>query len=203
MNPQPKSPADADEAVLGHEFDGIQEYDKRLPNWWLWTLYGAVAFSFFYWFYYHWVGHPESAPERLQRQLAQIAMIAATSGGAQLDDKALWGMSRDTKIVTAGRKTFLTTCASCHGVDLSGGIGAKLNDKDWIHGGKPAEIVDTISKGVLAKGMPTWGPVLGKVRIAEVAAFVLSHHAEGEEIRIVPSTAPTVAPGAAPPAAAP
>lgn len=203
MTPTARRPADSDEPLAGHEFDGIQEYDKRLPNWWLWTLYGAVAFSFFYWFYFHWIGNPESAPERLQRRLAQIALAAATSGGAPLDDAALWKMTRDNAIVTSGRKTFLTQCVSCHGVELKGGIGPNLTDKDWIHGGRPSELINTITTGVLAKGMPAWGPVLGRARIAEVASYIMSHHTEGEEIRIVPSTAPTLAPGAALPAAPP
>jgi len=192
--------ADADAPLKGHSFDGIEEYDKKLPNWWLWTLYGAIAFSFFYWFYFHWVGNPETSVQRLERQLSAIALAAASSGGAELDDTALWKMSRDEKIVSAGRKTFLTTCVSCHGVDLKGGIGVNLTDKDWVHGGKPTEVVRTVTKGVLDKGMPSWGPVLGKMRVAQVTAFVLSHHAEGEEIHMVPS--PTKSAGAAAPAPA-
>lgn len=198
MSRPARESADADAPLKGHSFDGIEEYDKKLPNWWLWTLYGAIAFSFFYWFYFHWVGNPETTAQRLERQLSAIALAAASSGGAELDDAALWKMSRDEKIIAAGRKTFLTQCVSCHGVDLKGGIGVNLTDKDWVHGGKPTEVARTITKGVLDKGMPEWGKVLGKMRVAQVTAFVLSHHAEGEEIRIVPSpTKSTAAPAAA------
>jgi len=201
MNQPARDSADADAPLKGHSFDGIEEYDKKLPNWWLWTLYGAIAFSFFYWFYFHWVGNPETSVQRLERRLSEIALAAASSGGAELDDAALWKMSRDEKIVAGGRKTFLTQCVSCHGADLKGGIGVNLTDQDWVHGGKPSEVVNTVTKGVLDKGMPAWGPILGKMRVAQVAAFVLSHHEEGEPIRIVPSpTKSTTATGTPAPA---
>jgi cytochrome c oxidase cbb3-type subunit 3 len=93
-------------------------------------------------------------------------------------------MSRNPVIVSVGKATFMTTCASCHkesmrGVD-EGGIGPNLIDRTWLHGGQPTSILTTVEKGVLVKGMPSWGPLLGGKKVSEVVAFVLSRHDSGE-----------------------
>ncbi len=188
-----------EEALKPHVYDGIREYDKRLPNWWLWTFYGAMIFSFGYWLHYHRSIPLPSDEERLQSQLNQLAIKAGAEGRAALTDAQLWEMSRDPAIVAAGRETFTTTCVSCHGAKLEGGIGAKLSDTEWVHGGLPTQVAGTVSKGVLAKGMPGWGPVLGARKVGEVVAYVMSHHNEGEPVTLVPSAQP-MPPGAAAPA---
>ncbi len=39
--------------TTGHAWDGdLQEYTNPLPRWWLWSFYGTVVFSIFYWFIY-------------------------------------------------------------------------------------------------------------------------------------------------------
>ncbi len=182
MNPEtsPNAILPGDDPLRHHTYDGIQEFDKRLPNWWLWTLHGAIIFSFIYWFYFHWSGLSETRETRLERKMAQIALAAATSGGKDLDDAQLWAMSRDPVIAGAGKGTFLSTCAACHGPEGYGGIGVNLRDSQWVHGGNPTNILATITKGVLAKGMPAWGPVLGPGRVTEATAFVLSWHTPPE-----------------------
>ena len=48
----------------------------------------------------------------------------------------------------------------CHGAALEGGIGAALNDEEWIHGGDAESVIRVITEGVPDKGMLTWGPIL-------------------------------------------
>jgi cytochrome c oxidase cbb3-type subunit III len=156
-----------------HTYDGIQEYDKRLPNWWLFTLYGAIVFAAAYWAYYHWSAHMTPGYVRVERQIEEMQKNALASGAAPTDIQ-LYKLSTDPAVVASGEKIYVANCVACHGAELQGGIGQNLVDNQWIHGGKPTDIYNTIQKGVLDKGMPVWGPVLGAARIADVAAFVIS-----------------------------
>ncbi len=192
MIPPPNTPPTED-PIRPHTFDGIQEYDKRLPNWWLATLYFAMVFWVGYWFYYHRAHIGLSQTAVVEQQLAAIEAEKLASTPS-IDDASLWKMSRNPVIVEAGRVTFESICASCHNQKLTGGIGPNLVDHLWIHGGHPTEIYHTVTNGVLVKGMPQWGPVLGAKKISEAVAYILSHHQEGEPIekqdKWVPITTP-------------
>ena len=110
---------------------------------------------------------------RVQRQIEDIQKAALATGAAPTDVQ-LWKLSTDPAVVAAGQKIYTANCVACHGETLEGGIGQNLVDGQWIHGGKPTDIYNVIQKGVLEKGMPVWGPVLGPARIADVVAFVIS-----------------------------
>lgn len=195
-DPTPTPPPE--DAVRPHTYDGIQEYDKRLPNWWLYTLYIMIVFWVGYWAYYEWLRVGPSDTQRIHNALAKVEAEKLASN-PKLDDSTLWQMSRTPAFVEAGRATFNSNCVACHLASLRGksenpgAIGPDLTDQVWIHGGLPTQIVYTITNGVQVKGMPTWGPVLGPKKIMEVAAYVLSHHKEGEPIIVDPSAAPMTA----------
>lgn len=195
MSDQPPSPA-AEDALRPHAYDGIHEFDKRLPNWWLWTLYLTIIFSVVYWFYYFTTGVGPDDRTTVNREMQRIEAAKLASIGS-LTDEVLWKMSRNPAFVDAGRATFNTTCAVCHLTSLRGkaenpaAVGASLIGTKWIYGGRPVELVGTVTKGT-ARGMPPWGPVLGTRRITEVVAYVLSHHEPGEPVEIVASPAPGV-----------
>ncbi len=189
-NEPPEPPAaPLDGAIREHTYDGIQEYDKRLPNWWLLTFYGAIVFSIVYWFYYHHnhISLPDG--ERVTAELQQLEAVKMANA-TTYDDDTLWKMSQNLVFVNAGRDIFNANCATCHMASLRGrdenptAVGPNLADTKWLHGGKPTEVLHTVTVGVPDKGMQAWAPQIGAKRVAETVAYVLSHHKEGEPVEV-------------------
>lgn len=186
-----------EEPVRHHTFDGIQEYDRRLPNWWLLTFYGAIVFAVVYWFYFKHSGVPIEDGPRVEQEIARIEAEKLASGAVKMTDADLWKMSRNPVVVEAGKAVFTTNCVACHLASLKGkaetptAVGASLIGTKWITGGKPLDLINTVTKGT-TRGMQPWGSILGTKKISEVVAYVLSHHTEGEPIEIVNSPAPGV-----------
>ena len=184
MKPNPTPTPE--EPIRPHVFDGIQEYDKRLPNWWLNTLYITIVFWVAYWAYHEWLHLGQSDVQIVESAMARIATERLSE--AKLDDASLWQMSQNAAFRDAGKATFDTNCAACHLASMRGksespvAIGPDLTDTSWLHGGKPTEIHQLIMKGVLVKGMPAWESVLGAKKISEATAYILSKHQEGEPV---------------------
>ncbi len=178
-----------------HIYDGIQEYDQKLPNWWLFTWYITMVWFVIGWVAYYRLGVGETDGQRIEVALAKIDNIQKKEL-EQINDKKLWALSKDDKTVAAGAATYNTTCVACHGADLSARMaGAKLpglplDDTEWKHGGHPLQILNLVRKGSpdLTKGMPAWEPQLGLQRVVEVVAYLLSKHAPGEEVTLSPDS---------------
>jgi cytochrome c oxidase cbb3-type subunit 3 len=169
-----KNPLPGDAPVV-HEYDGIEECDNQLPNWWLWTLYGAIIFSIGYWFYYH-TFHTGLGPTAAyeaedviykKKQAEDAVKNAATP-------ESLLAMTKDTNAVKVGKEVFTVNCVACHLATGGGSVGPNLTDPYWIHGGSPDKIYKTIKEGVPAKGMLTWGPILGEEKVRQVTAYVIT-----------------------------
>ena len=63
-------------------------------------------------------------------------------------------------------------CSGCH-ANGGGGIGPPLIKQQWIYGGEPANIFDTIVKG-RPNGMPAWGDRIPEYQIWQIVAYVRS-----------------------------
>jgi len=80
----------------------------------------------------------------------------------------------DEASLASGESIFLTNCATCHGKQGEGGIGPNMTDDYYLHGGRMADIVKTISNGVPAKGMISWRGILNEKQIREVASYLIT-----------------------------
>jgi cytochrome c oxidase cbb3-type subunit 3 len=180
-----------------HEFDGIQEYDQKLPNWWLFTFYGAIVWFVGHWFvYYHFLAGKTDQKNIIDQvtALQDIKQRELEATLASLDDATLvkkW--STDPSIVAAGEATFMTNCSACHAADLSATIrvgdnvvalpGLPLNDHTWKYGGRPMQLFKLINEGTPKDSaghngarMQAWSQVLQPKQVAEVLAFVISRN---------------------------
>lgn len=163
------------EKLLDHAYDGIQEYDNPLPRWWTWIFWATVLFSVGYWWNPGGLFH---GPGRIQEY--QLAMAAAEqkwpapAGGP--DAASLVALASDANALALGKTTYASYCAACHRPDGGGLIGPNLTDDYWLHGGTLPEIHQTVSNGVLEKGMPPWAKTLKAEQIDAVVVYVKSLH---------------------------
>jgi cytochrome c oxidase cbb3-type subunit III len=178
-----------------HEYDGIQEYDQKLPNWWLFTFYGAIAWFVIYWFLYYQLHELRSDREVVVAEMKAVYARKAQeleATLASLDDKTLintW--ATDASIIASGEAIYTTNCIACHGADLSAVMvagdtkiplpGRPLNDGVWEYGGKPMDIFKIINEGTPADApgmngakMQAWGQMLTPKQVAEVSVFIIS-----------------------------
>jgi cytochrome c oxidase cbb3-type subunit 3 len=206
--------------TTGHEWDGIRELNTPLPRWWLWTFYACCIWALGYWIVMPaWPlisSHTTGVLGYSSRaQLAETMATARQAQSAYLDrieqasleeivaDQALLDFS-----LAGGASAFAVNCSQCHGQGAAGFTGyPNLNDDDWIWGGTPAAIEQTIRYGVRSDHeetrfnlMPAFGKdeILDRAQINDVAEYVLSLSgsqtdpaaaARGEEIFVEQCTA--------------
>lgn len=161
--------------LRGHAYDGIEEYDNRLPNWWLFILYGSIVFAVGYWLIFHTFQAVDLPLARYDKEMvaAAEAQLARMSEGG-LTDESLALMATIPETVARGRELFTTYCVVCHLDRGQGQVGPNLTDAYWLHGGRPTDIHRTIDQGVTEKGMAAWGGQLGPKRVQDLVAYVLS-----------------------------
>ena len=167
--------------LLGHEADGIREFDNALPRWWLYGFYFTIAFAVVYLVNYHvlakpLVGHDGSAAE-YQAEMAEAARRSdSTAGGGPA---ATLAMLTDPASLAKGEEIFNGTrnlCHTCHRKDLGGVIGPNLTDNVWLHGCTATEMVRNVTTGFPAKGMLPFGSgqALTEQEVLQVVSYVAS-----------------------------
>jgi cytochrome c oxidase cbb3-type subunit 3 len=166
------------EKTTGHVWDeDLTELNTPMPRWWIVLFWLTIAFGFGYLALYPglgsyagrlgWNSTGEYKAELKQAKLEYGPLFAKY---AKQDLKTV---AADPQAQAIGERMFLTYCAQCHGSDARGSKGfPNLADGDWLHGGEPSVIKQTIMGGRVG-AMPPMGAALGSDKdIESVAAYV-------------------------------
>jgi len=167
--------------TTGHVWDEtLEEYNNPLPSWWRWMFYLTVIFSLVYLALYPGLGNFAGSYGWTMRGQHAKEVAAAEEQFNQAYGPLLKmdvaAVAADPKAKEAGQRLFLTYCAQCHGADAKGTKGfPNLTDSDWLWGGTPDAIKETITKGRDAM-MPAKGvkPDMNADQIKDVANYVRS-----------------------------
>lgn len=163
------------EKSTGHNYDGIEELDNRLPNWWVGLLYASIVFALGY-FGYYVMGDGPSLFVQYEREQAAAEYAAYLRGDQKKEatEPELLAISKDLGRRKQGKEIYGAKCVACHGDRGQGGIGPNLTDEYWLHGANLVELARVVTKGVADKGMPPWGPLLKDSEVQSVVAYVRS-----------------------------
>lgn len=167
--------------TTGHVWDEtLEEFNNPMPNWWRWLFYMTIAFSLFYLAMYPGLGDFAGQYKWSSAGQYDNEMKKAGDQYGPIFEKFL---KQDIRAVAAnpearemGQRLFVTYCAQCHGSDAGGTKGfPNLTDKDWLFGGTPEVIKETITQGRSAM-MPAKGvkPDMDADQIKDVANYVRS-----------------------------
>lgn len=171
-----------DVKTMGHSWDGIEEYNNPLPRWWFFMFIGTIIFAIAYLAFYPGLGDfkgigfngkPWTSVSQYQDEM-QAAEKETGALYAKYAGMGIQDVAKDPAAMTIGKNLFDTYCIQCHGSDAQGSRGfPNLTDTDWLYGGTPEKIHETIAKGRTGV-MAAWGPVLGEESVKDVAHYVMS-----------------------------
>jgi len=170
----------ANDNTTGHVWDGdLREMNNPLPRWWVWLFIMTVVFSLLYLALYPGLGNFSgklgwSQVGQYEAEVAkgnkEVEPLYARFNGMKPEDVA-----GDTQAMAIGERLFMNNCSQCHGSDARGGKGfPNLTDADWLHGGSPDKIKETITKGRIGNMPPMAAAVGTPDEVRNVAHYVLS-----------------------------
>jgi len=166
--------------TTGHVWDeDLRELNNPMPRWWIWLFVITVVFGLLY-----LLAYPGLGAYAGKLQWSQVGAYQAEVEKANADLEPLYArftamsteeVARDSQAMAIGERLFMNNCAQCHGSDARGGKSfPNLADKDWLHGGAPENIKQTIAEGRMAM-MPPQAEAVGTPEdVRNLAHYVLS-----------------------------
>jgi cytochrome c oxidase cbb3-type subunit 3 len=170
----------AGDNTTGHVWDGdLREMNNPLPRWWVWLFVITIVFALVYLSLYPGLGGSKGQlgwtsvgqyQAEVDKGNKEVAPLYAKFMGMKPED-----VSRDAQAMAIGERLFMNNCAQCHGSDARGNKGIpNLTDGDWLHGGTPEKIKETITLGRIGNMPPIAAAVGTEDDVKNVANYVLS-----------------------------
>ena len=164
--------------TMGHVWDEtLEEYNNPMPKWWSWLFVITVVFAVVYLALYPGLGKfpgllgwTSAGQHKAEVDKVDAQIKPMFDKFLQMDIKAV---AADKQAMEMGKRLYLTYCMQCHGADARGAKGfPNLTDGDWLYGGEPDQIKETIANGRM--GMMPAHAHLGGDSIKDLANFVRS-----------------------------
>ena len=170
----------ATDNTTGHVWDGdLVELNNPLPRWWMMLFIITVVFGAIYLALYPGLGARagtlqwSSTGEHQADVAAARAQIAPLY--ARFNALAPEALAKDAQAMALGERLFVNNCAQCHGSNARGSKGfPNLTDNDWLWGGAPERIMETIREGRNGNMPPMAAAVGTSEEVRNVANYVLS-----------------------------
>lgn len=175
-----KKVAPSTDNTTGHVWDeDLREMDNPMPRWWMWLFVLTIVFGFGYLAVYPglgrfagqfgWTQAGEYEAE-MAKARTELAPLYARFSAMKTEE-----MAANPEAMAIGERLFMNNCAQCHGSDARGSKGfPNLSDNDWLHGGAPENIRETLEKGRMGTMPPMAAAVGSPEDIRNLAHYVLS-----------------------------
>src|SRR5678815_3912686 len=182
--------------TTGHEWNGIKELDTPVPRGVLIFLIVTHLFAVIWWFVMPtWplgTTYTKGLLGTDQRKIVEEKLVQADAARApwvnaiekSSFDEILANPQLMQVVMKTGPQLFGDNCAACHGRDGRGGDNyPDLTDHDWIWGGGPERIAETMRVGVNSlhaesrtAQMPSFGrdKMLDQTQVGNVTTYVYS-----------------------------
>lgn len=170
----------ANDNTTGHVWDGdLREMNNPLPRWWVWLFIITTIFALIYLALYPGLGSFAgklgwSQVGQYETEVAkgnkEVEPLYARFNGMKPEEVA-----GDSQARAIGERLFMNNCSQCHGSDARGSKGfPNLTDADWLHGGVPDKIKETLVQGRIGNMPPMAAAVGTPDDVRNVAHYVMS-----------------------------
>lgn len=170
----------ADDNTTGHVWDeDLMEMNNPMPRWWMWMFVITAVFGLGYLAIYPGLGKFAGQLDWSTKGQYDAEMAKAAKDleplYARFSSMKPEEMAANAEAMKIGERLFMNNCSQCHGSDARGGKGfPNLTDGDWLHGGTPDKIHETITDGRVGVMPPMAAAVGSPEDVRNLAQYVLS-----------------------------